>query len=221
MLKPIAGVDQAQSGAGPGALLKLSTERDELKKALVSSQRLNETQQAQISARDGQIANLEPVATWAKALIDRERSAPAARLIRVHCFLNRERYLSAAEAEPYFDIDVSVDYVGALRLVVETVQMGNLSWNDRAFAIAPKVTQSQLQELPFEDEGPTICNLRIRQHVSKDKAAELKSELEANGGLRLITGGLRISATLKDYAGDSVKVLESALGDWIEIKPRQ
>jgi len=194
---------------------KLSQELAETKKALVSSHRLYETQQVQISVPDGQIANLEPMATWVKALIDRERSAPTDQLIRRHFFLSRERYLAAAEAEPYFDIDVLVDYVGALRLVVETTQVGNLSWNDRAFAIVPKVMQSQ-----FEGEGPTSCELKIRQHVSKDKAAELKTEIEANGGLRLLTGGLRISATLKDYAGASVRVLESILGDSLEIKPR-
>jgi hypothetical protein len=166
------------------------------------------------------IDKLAPKVRWADSLIARERGA-ATQFMRVGFFLARERYLAAAEAEPYFDIDVLIDYRGALRLVVEIVQLGNLSWNNRLFAVTPKVTHSQSQELPFDAEGPTACNLTIRQHVSKDKAAEIKSQLATSGNeLLLITKGLRISASLKDYAGETVAVLESVLGDWLEIKPR-
>jgi hypothetical protein len=203
------------SSEDQASLAQLRSERDALAKVFERAEQQITGRNEIIAQKDEIIQQradfidkLAPKVQWADGLIDRERDF-ARRYLKSECRLGQTGHLS--DNEPYFDIDILIDYCGALRLAVGQAQPGKLAWQGQAFALPPQVTHAQGEPLPFEGDGPTACWLKIRQYLTTgDRAAEIKSYLDRGVvEFEFGTKDFNVSITLKDFAG--TMVAESAL----------
>lgn len=145
----------------------VSVEGQDLRRQIMRLHEQISTQQVQLTVREGQIANLEPLADWAKSLVDHETGSVSLP------FIARFWSLGLDAREPFIEIAIFYEYAGVLELVVGETKSGRLKWEGEAFNQEP-ILKLWGEATPLRMRGPARGQFRLTQHVTPASAKALQ-----------------------------------------------
>lgn len=182
------------------ALRTLRRERDDLQKALLQESQRVHYKDMKVDEQEQQIGSLQPLADWAKELIERERGSP-------WLYLSNEirmRSLNLKDREPYFEVAISLKYIGIFDLIIGERLSGRLSWHNTPFSLEPELKMVLAEPSPpFKLRGPTGGELRLRQFVTPESARELQTYLDrAVGEIEFEAENFDVSLSIASFDGE-------------------
>lgn len=182
------------------ALRTLHKERDDLQKALLQESQRVQYKDKKVDEQEQQIGSLQPLADWAKELIERERGSP-------WTYLSHEirmRSLNLKDREPYIEVAIWLKYIGIFDLIIGERQSGRLSWHNTPFSIEPELSMVGVEPSPpFKLRGPTGGELRLRQFVTLESAREIQAYLDAGvGEIEFEAKDFDVSLSIASFDGE-------------------